>query len=122
MSNIATQFKKGQSGNPKGGIKKEWTMTGLIKDALEKQDEHGISAKVTIAEKLSAMAKRGDIIAIKEINNRIDGMPTQKTELTGAEGGAIEFNFTKTEIKDFEEFREQIRKKSLTNNETKNNT
>jgi len=120
MSNIATQFKKGQSGNPKGGIKKEWTMTGLIKDALEKQDEHGISAKVTIAEKLSAMAKRGDIIAIKEINNRIDGMPTQKTELTGAEGSAIEFNFTKTEIKDFEEFREILRLKEL--NETKNNT
>jgi molecular chaperone GrpE (heat shock protein) len=39
-----------------------------------------------IADKLLAMAEDGDIQAIKEVGDRLDGKPTQATELSGPEG------------------------------------
>ena len=85
MSNPATQFKKGKSGNPKGAPKKEWTMRGLIVQALEEADETKKPYKEVIARKLANLAARGDMVAIKEVNNRIDGMPKQEidTSTTG---------------------------------------
>lgn len=83
MSNVATQFKKGQSGNPKGGPKKEWTMSGLYKQALEEANETGVPKKLIIARKLVQLAERGDVVAIKELGNRIDGMPKQSLEHSG---------------------------------------
>lgn len=94
MAKTHTSFKKGDPRiNRKGAPKKEWTMAGLLKQALEEQDETGVPYKVAINRKLTQLAKRGDIAAIKEINNRIDGMPTQKTELTGENGGNIGLKF-----------------------------
>ncbi len=83
MSNTATQFKPGQSGNPNGAPKKEWTMSSLIKESLEEEDEDGVPYKVVISRKLRHLASRGDIAAIKELNNRIDGMPKQDIDLKG---------------------------------------
>lgn len=71
-----------QNINKKGAPKKEWTMTGLIQASLEESNEKGISYKVVITNKLRELAMRGDMQAIKEITNRLDGMPTQKTDLT----------------------------------------
>lgn len=71
-----------QNINKKCAPKKEWTMTGLIKASLEESNEKGISYKVVITNKLRELAMRGDMQAIKEITNRLDGMPTQKTDLT----------------------------------------
>jgi hypothetical protein len=84
MSNLATQFKPGQSGNPKGGPKKEWTMGGILRESLEEEDETGVSYKIIIVRKLRALASRGDMVAIKEINNRMDGMPKQAVEHSGS--------------------------------------
>lgn len=42
-----------------------------------------------IADKLLAMAEDGDIQAMREIGDRLDGKPKQQTELSGPEGGAI---------------------------------
>ena len=67
--------------NRKGAPKKAWTMSGLIREALEEEDETGTPKKVGVARKLSQLALRGDIVAIKEINNRLDGMSTQTTDL-----------------------------------------
>ncbi len=89
-------FVKGQSGNPGGRPKREWTMTGLIEDSLEEQDNTGVSYKVTIAKKLRQLARNGDLGAIKEINNRIDGMPVQKNILAGDEENPIQIDVNAT--------------------------
>lgn len=68
--------------NRKGRPKEAWTMRGLIIEALEEEDETGTPHKKSIARKLANLAKSGDIVAIKEVNNRIDGMPQQKTDIT----------------------------------------
>jgi len=68
--------------NRKGAPKKEWTMAGILKEALEEQDENGIPYKLTINRKLVTLAKAGDVVAIKEVNNRIDGQSQQKTDIT----------------------------------------
>lgn len=82
MSNPDNYFKPGQSGNPKGRPKRDWTVQSLIEEAMEESDESGIPAKKIIYQKLVNLAKRGDIQAVKEINQRLDGMPQQKTDLT----------------------------------------
>lgn len=74
-------FKKGDPRiNREGAPKKEWTMTSLYKEALEEEGEDGIPKKKKVAKKLVSLAERGDVIAIKELGNRIDGMPTQKLD------------------------------------------
>lgn len=44
-----------------------------------------------IAEALYDKAAQGDVSAIKEIGDRLDGKSAQALELTGAEGGPVEF-------------------------------
>lgn len=81
-------FKPGQSGNPNGRPKREWTMAGLLEDALEEQDETGTPYKQIIIKKLRTLAAKGDLVAIKEVNNRMDGMPHQTSDIT-SDGEAI---------------------------------
>ena len=81
-----TSFKPGQSGNLKGGPKKEWTMSGLIKESLEEKDETGVPYKKIIVQKLRQIAVRGDLVAIKELNNRIDGLPVATQQIVGKDG------------------------------------
>lgn len=76
-----TSFKPGQSGNPKGAPKKEWTMQSLIRQAMEKKDNEGLPYKLRVSFQLVALAANGDMQAIKEINNRLDGMPQQDSTL-----------------------------------------
>ena len=42
-----------------------------------------------IADKLIEKAQEGDIQAIKELGDRLDGKPKQQVEMTGAEGGDL---------------------------------
>lgn len=42
-----------------------------------------------IAERLLDKAAEGDVAAIKELGDRLDGKPKQSTELTGADGGPV---------------------------------
>jgi len=81
MANRPQLFKKGQSGNPKGRPKRDWTVAGLIEEAMEAEDETGIPYKKAVYDKLVLLAKKGDVMAIKEINNRLDGMPKQSVEI-----------------------------------------
>ena len=70
--------KKGAAANPNGRPKREWTVKGLIEEALEEENEQGIPYKKIVTMKLRQLAARGDMAAIKEINQRLDGMPEQK--------------------------------------------
>lgn len=84
MANPNPTYKipKGTTPNPNGRPKKEWTMAGLIEQALEIEHTTGKPKKQVIAEKLAELAMRGDMQAIREINNRMDGMPMQRTDIT----------------------------------------
>ena len=78
-----TPFKKtGADANPKGRPKRDWTVAGLIELAMEAEKETGVPYKKAVYDKLVKMADSGDIQAIKEVNQRLDGMPKQKSEVT----------------------------------------
>lgn len=48
----------------------------------------------SIAEKLVQMAESGDMQAIKEVGDRLDGKPKQQIEATGANEGPIQIVVT----------------------------
>lgn len=79
-------FKKGQSGNPNGRPKGSGiSITTEIKKKLEESPE---GQKATYLELLinrifKQAIQDGDQQMIKNIWNYVDGMPTQKTELSG---------------------------------------
>ena len=83
MGKNQTSFKKGQVANPAGRPKKEWTWSGLIRDIGEENPENSVLQNKDIAIKaLWAKSKRGDVMALKEIGNRLDGLPQQKVDVT----------------------------------------
>ena len=61
-------------------------MSSLLRQALEAKgiDSNGkkLTKKEIVTNKLAELAANGDVVAIKEINNRIDGMPTQTVNAT----------------------------------------
>lgn len=88
--NPTYKIPKGTTPNPNGRPKRDWTVQGLIEEAMEEQDETGVPAKKIVYRKLVALAKKGDPTAIREINNRLDGMPKQSTDITTG-GDKIDF-------------------------------
>jgi len=48
-----------------------------------------------IAEKLMELAEAGDIQAMKEIGDRLDGKPKQQLEASGPDGGPIQIGWQK---------------------------
>jgi hypothetical protein len=68
--------------NRNGRPKKGTAITDVIRDMLNEKPE----IKKALSTKLLQMALDGDLAAIKHLMAYIDGMPTQKTEITGAEG------------------------------------
>lgn len=83
MSNPNPSYKipKGTTPNPHGRPKRAWTVQGLIEEAMEEQDETGVPAKKIVYKRLVQLAARGDMQAVREINNRLDGMPQQTTDI-----------------------------------------
>lgn len=91
-----TQFKKGQSGNPKGKKKGTLSITSRIKKELLKkpkgEKENWLSKYLqTILDKA---IKDKDGPMIRAIWNYIDGMPKQSTEIMGRGGEPIQVNIT----------------------------
>lgn len=74
-------FIKGKSGNPGGRPKRDWTWASLYEEEVNKKltgtDGSSIDAKEAVARRVIKMAIEGDIQAIKELTNRMDGMPPQ---------------------------------------------
>lgn len=78
-------WQKGQSGNPAGRqSEKPW------RDALSVAlSENNRAALRAIADAVVQRALTGDMLAVKEIGDRLDGRAKQQTEVTGAEGGPL---------------------------------
>jgi hypothetical protein len=95
-------WKPGQSGNPGGRPKKK-----LVTDELEwllEQEAPRASGKTwaaVIAEALLRKARKGDVRAIAELANRVEGKTLQ--QLAGPEGGPIPMaNITAADLTDDE--------------------
>lgn len=93
-------FQKGQSGNPGGRPKRDWTWSGLIAQELENEltAKDGTKGKYKdfVVKRLVRMAIDGDIQAQKEIMNRMDGMPKQSIEHSGDEDNPIRLDISAT--------------------------
>lgn len=74
-----------------GGVKSDKIWRDAIHRAVkERRDGKGKpQALETLARKLVAVAMEGDVSALKEIGDRLDGKPTQATEITGKDGQPI---------------------------------
>jgi hypothetical protein len=78
---------KGKSGNP-GGRPKTKIITAELERLLDQEapDAAGKSWAAVIAETLLRQARAGDVRAISELANRIEGKPLQPVDLN-ADGG-----------------------------------
>ena len=65
-------FKKGQSGNPAGSKPRGQTFAALLRTELARSVQ-GTENRVAIATKVVAMARAGDLDAVKWIVDRVDG-------------------------------------------------
>jgi len=89
------QWKKGQSGNPKGRPKKAFSITSLAKEMLDEQADyispHALPQDKTWRQMIvRAWLKKcaeGDISAIRELNERLEGRASQI--ISGANGEPI---------------------------------
>jgi len=83
-SNVPSKYKnkgswpKGQSGNPKGRLKKGETLTDNLREHIDKDE---------IAQKLIKLMRKGNVAATKYIYDRLDGKP-QQTIKVGSEKDA----------------------------------
>ena len=83
-------FTKGDKNiNRKGQPKRNWTWAGVLEKAVEAKAKDGKSIKVHIANSLLAEALKGNVVAQKELMNRMDGMPQQGVEHSGNIEGLI---------------------------------
>ena len=79
---MPTPFEKGDKRiNRKGRPKKGSALTDILNYKLDIKDEAGKLDREVIAEKLIEAAKKGDIVAVKYIFDRLEGRPVQAVEL-----------------------------------------
>lgn len=78
-------FAKGQSGNP-GGRSNEKMWRDALRMALKEAMADGTPKLRAVAEKTVALAIEGDMQAIKEIGDRMDGKPAQMLMGDGEDG------------------------------------
>lgn len=77
-------------GNNGGGRPKKLpALDNLLADVLG-EEKDGMTAAEAILKKLRQEATKGNLRAAEILLNRAYGMPKQKTELSGPEGGAVE--------------------------------
>ena len=80
-------WEKGESGNPNGARKpRRWA--AAIDKALENRSRaKQVEALDELAEKLLSACDAGDLAALKELGDRLDGKANQS--ISGPDGGAI---------------------------------
>jgi hypothetical protein len=87
------QFKKGQSGNPKGAARKLPELDIIIAEVMGEEKE-GITAAQAILAAMRAKAAKGDVRAAEMLMDRAYGKPKQRTEVTGLDGAPIQTDLT----------------------------
>lgn len=81
--------KTGAQANPNGRPKAAWTWSGLLREVAEKiENGSEKTKKELIAEALTREAAKGNVAAIKEFGDRIDGKAKQNLGL-GEDGGKV---------------------------------
>lgn len=77
-----TQFQPGVSGNPNGRPKKEYTLTELLKEALEApSDQKGKTKKQMVIDRVYDLAINGnDGNMLKYLFDRLEGKPMQQIQ------------------------------------------
>lgn len=84
-------------GNKNGENGKRWRMA--IDAALEERGADKWAALKQIANALLDKAQEGDMTAIKELGDRIDGKSAQPVALTDPDGGPLQITIKAYEIK-----------------------
>jgi hypothetical protein len=83
-------FQKGVSGNPGGRPKRDWSWASELEKAVnETEKQTGKTFRELVAKRVVAEAASGNINAIKELINRMDGFPLAYTDIT-SEGEKLE--------------------------------
>jgi hypothetical protein len=77
----ATEFKPGQSGNPKGRPRKLPQLNDLI-DTVLGDEVNGLTAAEAILKKLRQLAVSGNLKAAEMLLDRAYGKPKQVTDIT----------------------------------------
>ncbi len=82
--------------SPAGGPKGDKLWRDAIMVAVKRQATDGKKTKklAMLADKLIERALEGDITAMKEIGDRLDGKPAQAVELGGKDGKDLSFTIT----------------------------
>src|SRR3990167_11472588 len=78
-------WKKGQSGNPNGRPPKGYSITEWFQNMLASDP----NIKEALGKSIIKKALEGDSTAQKLVWNYMDGMPMQKQEVSGPDGGPI---------------------------------
>ncbi len=77
--------------NPGGGKGQDKVWSDAIRIAVNEAYEDGDRKKLrALAEKLVAKALDGDMAAIREIGDRLDGKPAQYSEIAGKGGAPLQ--------------------------------
>ncbi len=82
--------------NPGGGKGQDKTWTDALRRAVMRASNtvKGKKRIEVIADRCSKMAEKGDMAAIREIGDRLDGKPAQAVELGGKDGKDLSFTIT----------------------------
>jgi hypothetical protein len=85
-------WQPGQSGNPKGQPKRTKLWREALDRAIKRREHDDPLALEKLADKVLAAVDAGDVSAMRELGDRLDGKVPQALEHAGKDGGPIEFS------------------------------
>ena len=83
---IGRPFPKGVSGNPNGRPRTGQALTDIMREVLEEELPSGKLRKEALVRKVLELAYEGNESMIRMAWGYLEGMPTQRQELTGRDG------------------------------------
>ena len=89
-------WQPGESGNPSGAPKRAKLWRDAINRAIKRREEKDPQALEKLADKLIVQVEAGDIAAIREFGDRVDGKPAQA--IIGGEEDDPPIRITQIEI------------------------
>lgn len=80
-------------GNKNAAKAKVWH-AAIVRALRKRSKSDQLEALDDIADKLIAACETGDLPALKELGDRLDGKATQQTEISGPDGSAVPHSVT----------------------------